>query len=213
MINNILQYAVETGSHGGASAPGKTVAAKTGTSSFSEETIAKYGLVNDPVNDLWTCAYTPEYAFSLWYGYNELTSEYYNHNSYPYKNNLMRQLVKVVPMTTKQFEIPDTVVQSQVEFGTWPAQLPSENTPADLIRTEYFKKGKDESADRSRDTRVSLFYIPGPAGRARVPGEEHLPCHQQDSTSAERGFRCGGFAMGCDGSRGAGRQSSGDLSE
>lgn len=145
MINSVLQYAVETGSDGGSRVYGKTVAAKTGTSSFDEATIQRYNMKGDAVNDLWTAAYTPEYSFSLWYGYKETSSEYYNTNSTgtTYKNNLMRQVVKCIPMTTKSFDIPDTVVQSEVEFGTWPAQLPSEYTPSNLIVNEYFVKGTE----------------------------------------------------------------------
>lgn len=143
LINNVLKYAVDTYHDGGAYVAGKTVAAKTGTSSFDDATIQKYGLKGDPVNDLWTVAYTPQYSYSLWYGYKELSSEYYNTNSTggSYKNSLMRAITKCIPMTSEEFAMPDTVVQSQVEFGTWPAQLPSEYTPSDLIRTEYFKKG------------------------------------------------------------------------
>ena len=143
LVNNVLEYAVDTGYDGGSRVYGKTVAAKTGTSSYDDATIKNNGLAGDAVNDLWTVAYTPEYSFSLWYGYDELNSEYYNTNSTGgyYKNNLMKQIVKVVPMTTKEFTVPDTVVQSKVEFGTWPAQLPSENTPSELVVTEYFKKG------------------------------------------------------------------------
>ena len=152
LINNVLKYAVDTGYDGGSKVYGKTVAAKTGTSSFDDATIKNNNLAGDAVNDLWTVAYTPEYSFSLWYGYDELNPEYYNTNSTGgnYKNNLMRQLVKVIPMTTAQFEVPDTVIQSPVEFGTWPAQLPSEYTPNELIVYEYFKKGTQPTEVSSR---------------------------------------------------------------
>jgi len=152
MINNVLKYAVDTGYDGGSRVYGKTVAAKTGTSSYDDATIEKYKLSGDAVNDLWTAAYTPEYSFSLWYGYEELRSDYYNTNSVggSYKNALMRQLVKVIPMTTKEFNVPDTVIQSPVEFGTWPAQLPSEHTPSELIVNEYFKKGTQPTEKSSR---------------------------------------------------------------
>lgn len=157
MINNVLKYAVDTGYDGGSRVYGKTVAAKTGTSSFDDATIKNNNLAGDAVNDLWTCAYTPEYSFSLWYGYDELRSDYYNTNSTGgnYKNALMRQLVKVIPMTTKEFPIPDSVIQSQVEFGTWPAQLPSEYTPSELIVTEYFKKGTQPSETSQRFAKLN----------------------------------------------------------
>ena len=143
MVNNVLENAVNVGFDGGSRVYGKTVAAKTGTSNFDTATIINNNLSWDAVNDLWTVAYTPEYSFSVWYGYEDLSSGYYSHNNAAsgYKNALMRQLIKYIPMTTKDFEIPDTVTQSKVEFGTWPAQLPSDDTPPDLIKYEYFKTG------------------------------------------------------------------------
>ena len=157
LVNNVLKYAVDIYHDGGARVAGKTVAAKTGTSSFDDATIKKYGLRGDPVNDLWTVAYTPQYSYSLWYGYKELSSEYYNTNGVggSYKNSLMRAITKCIPMTSEDFSMPDTVVQSQVEFGTWPAQLPSEYTPSDLIRTEYFKKGTQPTETSTRFQKFS----------------------------------------------------------
>ena len=46
-----------------------------------------------------------------------------------------------IPKDTVGFTMPSSVVASQVEMYTYPAKLPSENTPSDLIKTEYFKKG------------------------------------------------------------------------
>ena len=157
LVNNVLKYAVDIYHDGGARVAGKTVAAKTGTSSFDDATVKKYGLRGDPVNDLWTVAYTPQYSYSLWYGYKELSSEYYNTNGVggSYKNSLMRAITKCIPMTSEDFPMPDTVVQSQVEFGTWPAQLPSEYTPSDLIRTEYFKKGTQPTETSTRFQKFS----------------------------------------------------------
>ena len=151
LVNNVLQYALEHGFHGGAKVYGKTVAAKTGTSNYDSATLERNNLPASAVNDLWTAAYTPEYSFSVWYGYDEISSEYFNTNDdNRYKEGIMSQLVKVVPMTSKPFEVPSTVVKSEVEFGTWPAQLPSEYTPSDFITTEYFIKGTqpNEVSDR-----------------------------------------------------------------
>lgn len=157
LVNNILEYAVDYGFDGGAKVYGKTVAAKTGTSSFDSATVKANNLPSNAVNDLWTSAYTPEYSFSVWYGYTEIDSEYCNLSSdgSNYKNKLVKQLVKVIPMTSKEFDVPDTVVKSQVEFGTWPAQLPSEYTPSELITTEYFVKGTQPTEVSDRFTKLS----------------------------------------------------------
>ena len=149
MVNNILEYAVNYGFNGGARVSGSHVAAKTGTSNFSEATIKAKKLPYSAVNDLWTVAYTSDYSIALWYGYDETTSEYYNTNGSP-KDAVMAQVMKYVPKDTIGFDIPSDVIQSQVEFGTWPAKLPSQYTPSDLIYTEYFKKGTQptEVSDR-----------------------------------------------------------------
>lgn len=52
----------------------------------------------------------------------------------------MRKIMTNIPKDTVGFTMPSSVVASQVEMYTYPAKLPSENTPSDLIKTEYFKK-------------------------------------------------------------------------
>ena len=141
LMNNVLKYAVDHGFNGGAKVPGYTVAAKTGTSNLDKNTISRLGIPQGAVNDLWTVAYTPEYSVALWYGYETVTSEHYLDGRSAPKDAVMNSIIKYIPMTTKEFEMPSSVVASSVENGTWPAQLPSDNTPSDLILTEYFKKG------------------------------------------------------------------------
>ncbi len=143
LMNNVLQYAVEYGFNGGARVYGSTVAAKTGTSNLDSDTIEKNNLPAGAVNDLWTVAYTPEYSIALWYGYDKLSHEHYLSGASAPKDELMQAIMRYIPKTTKKFPSSNDVVASQVEFGTWPAQLPSEYTPSDLIRTEYFLKGTE----------------------------------------------------------------------
>ena len=141
LMNNVLKYAVDFGFNGGAKVPGSTVAAKTGTSNLDSKTIERLGLPKGAVNDLWTVAYTPEYSIALWYGYETVSKEHYLAGASAPKDAVMRSVMKYIPKTTKEFSMPSSVVASAVEKETWPAQLPSENTPSDLVLTEYFKKG------------------------------------------------------------------------
>lgn len=140
LMNNVLESAVTGGFNGGALVWGSHVAAKTGTSNFSNETLKKYGLPSYAVNDIWTVAYTTKYSIALWYGYKEISSEYYLTNNVQ-KEAVMRKIMTNIPKDTVGFTMPSSVVASQVEMYTYPAKLPSENTPSDLIKTEYFKKG------------------------------------------------------------------------
>ena len=66
---------------------GVSLAAKTGTTNYSDETIAAYGFPYSAINDLWTAGYTPEISVALWYGYDTPVAGYYNTNGYE-KNNL-----------------------------------------------------------------------------------------------------------------------------
>ena len=139
LMNNILESAVTSGFNGGARVSGSHVAAKTGTSNFPDSIMKKYKLPAYAVNDLWTVAYTSQYSIALWYGYEDVTIGYNTDGSY--KDNTMKEIMKYIPKDTKGWNPPSSVVAVQVEAETWPAKLPSENTPKEMITTEYFIRG------------------------------------------------------------------------
>lgn len=149
LITNVLEHAANYGFSGGTGSYPGTVAAKTGTSNYDEATLKNNGLPANAVNDLWTVAYTPKHSIALWYGYDEISSEYYSTLGTP-KDNLMAAIMKHVPVTTEPFKKPSSVVASRVETGTWPAQLPSEHTPDSLIKTEYFISGTEPTETSTR---------------------------------------------------------------
>lgn len=149
LITNVLEYAANYGFSGGTGSYQGTVAAKTGTSNFDEATLEAKGLPDSAVNDLWTVAYTPEYSISLWYGYEKTSSEYYSTLSTP-KDNLMAAIMKYIPVTTEKFNQPDSVIATEVELETWPAQKPSEYTPSALRKTEYFISGTEPTETSTR---------------------------------------------------------------
>ena len=149
LMNNVLEYAARHGFSGGTSGYRGTVAAKTGTSNYDEATMRKHGLPSYAVNDLWTVAYTPQYSIAVWYGYDKIDSQYFNGSGTP-KDQLMAAVMKYIPVNTEGFTVPKSVVSAQVEFGTWPAAAPSEYTPSDLIRTEYFASGTEPTEISNR---------------------------------------------------------------
>ncbi len=140
IMNNILESAVTSGFAGGASVAGSHVAAKTGTSNFSDDALKKYKLPSYAVNDLWTVAYTSQYSVAVWYGY-ESAEIGYNINGGGHKEAVTSAVMKYIPKDTKGWTMPSSVVASQVEKETVPAKLPSANTPSNMILTEYFVKG------------------------------------------------------------------------
>lgn len=140
LMNNILESAVEVGFNGGARVYGSHVAAKTGTTNYSDSIMKQYNLPSDAVNDLWTIAYTSQYSIAVWYGYDSI-NDGYNTSNGGQKEELVRSVMQYIPKDTKGFTQPSSVVAVQVEKETWPAKLPSEYTPSNMITTEYFIKG------------------------------------------------------------------------
>lgn len=144
LITNMLEYAVNYQFNGGAKVSGMAVAAKTGTTNYSDADIKRLGLSKTAIPDLWTVAYTPEYSIAVWYGYEKADSENHlkNSNNTP-KDKIMKTVMTVIPKTGSKFNIPSSVVKSKVEMGTWPAQLPSDYTPSAFITEEWFVKGTE----------------------------------------------------------------------
>ncbi len=146
LMNNMLEYATNNGFSGGGKVYGSHVATKTGTTNYDEATRKRYGLPDYATNDLWTISYTSKYSVALWYGYAKIMSDYYNTNNAP-KDTLMANIMQYIPKDTVGWTMPSSVVASRVEKETWPAQLPSEYTPEDMILTEYFVKGTEPAND------------------------------------------------------------------
>jgi len=145
MITDVLVTAVESGLSSGAKVNGVTVAAKTGTTSFTDEVKKKNGLPGNAINDAWIVGYDPEYAISMWYGYENI-KEGYNTDTQAVKgrSTLYKALGNVVfTKNNQKFNPPSSVIQVAIEKGSNPAALPSENTPPDQITYEYFLRGTE----------------------------------------------------------------------
>ncbi len=151
MITYCLQTAVTDGLSSGAAVKGINVAAKTGTTNFTEETARKNGLPDYAVNDAWIVGYDPDTAIGMWYGYDKIykgTNYFlksaisgYRVNVITERNRLFQTAGKVLFSSKgKKFKAPSSVVKVAVEMGTNPAKLASSATPSSKITYEYFKK-------------------------------------------------------------------------
>lgn len=118
---------------------GVTFGSKTGTSNYSDETMAEHNLPYDAVNDLWVAGICRDYATAVWYGYDEIA---YNHG----KGNtqLYSALINGVFTGTPNFTRPNGVVSVTVEKDS-PGNglLPSQYTPDSMKVTELFKAGTE----------------------------------------------------------------------
>jgi len=146
MMTDVLVTAVQSGLSSGAKINGVNIAAKTGTSSFDDATKKAKGLPGNAVNDAWIVGYDPEYAVSMWYGYDVSTKKHYHTNTTAVvqRGKLYRALGNAVfKKNNQQFDVPNSVVQVAIEKGTNPPLLASATTPPEQITYEYFKKGAE----------------------------------------------------------------------
>ena len=131
---------------------GVSFGSKTGTSNYSDEIMEQYNLPYDAVNDLWVAGICRDYATAVWYGYDEIDPNFYNHGHG--NTALYSQLIKGVFTGTSSFSRPNDVVSVTVEKDS-PGNglLPSQYTPDNMKVTELFKAGTEP-------TQVSTRFAP-----------------------------------------------------
>ncbi|RNF40473.1 penicillin-binding protein 1A [Planococcus salinus] len=158
MVTDMLRDVVNpnlSGSTGKEAAiSGLDMAGKTGTSNYSEEELADYGLDSSSAPDIWFAGYTPEYSVSVWTGYPTRATGI---DTASQERLLAQRLFKNVMSQISSsesgtFDKPDSVVELVVEAGTSPLKLASDYTPGYLRRSELFVRGAEP-------TRVSEQFI------------------------------------------------------
>lgn len=158
MISNVL-YAVTPP---GGKVSGTNVATKTGTSSYDSELLKKYGLTSSTIRDSWVATYSPDYTITFWYGYDSLDDEHYACKCYNLmsaatvqRRTIQGILAKGIFEKNSKFKNPGGIVSAQVEFGTIPAQKPSQYTPSDLIDSYLFWSGTEPTEVSTRFSKLT----------------------------------------------------------
>jgi penicillin-binding protein 1A len=137
------------------SIPGYNFAAKTGTTNFDLETVERFDLPSNAINDLWFDGYTKDYTISIWYGYAKIDPEYTTPITSRQHAYLFKAIAQGIFKTGSVFTKPSDVIAVQIENGTYPAMLPSAGTPSDMIVTELFKAGSEPTEVSPRYDKLS----------------------------------------------------------
>ena len=142
IISNILTSATTTR----VSVSGTQVATKTGTTSYDNTTLRKYGLTSSVIPDSWTSSYTTDYAMAIWYGYTDSLSKtnvskgWYLKNGHASTERLKIQawLANKIYEKNSKFKNPGGITSAKVELETIPAQSPSAYTPSSMVKSFLF---------------------------------------------------------------------------
>ena len=125
--------------------------AKTGTTNYDYKKLEEYGLQwTGIVNDLWTVGYNTEYAVGVWYGYDELYTDYYSTVNTTQHTRLLQAVGKKV-FTNKDYHTkPKGVIEIELETDCPEPTLPSKYTPSDFRMVELFIKGTEPTTVSKR---------------------------------------------------------------
>ncbi|MDT2750608.1 PBP1A family penicillin-binding protein [Enterococcus thailandicus] len=120
MVTDILKDTLTKGTGTNAQIPGLYQAGKTGTSNYTDDEYAKIGLSSGVYPDILFAGYTPNYAISVWTGYNE----------------------KITPVTDASSHVASDVYRELMQYVS--ANVSNEDwvMPNDLIRVNnelYYK--------------------------------------------------------------------------
>ena len=137
---------------------GTQVATKTGTTSYDEKVLKKYGLSSSVIPDSWTSSYSPDYAIAIWYGYLDgLDATAVKNKNYMTMGHASNERTKIqaaignkIYEKNSKFKNPGGIVTAEVELETIPAQKPSANTPSDMIGKFLFISGTEPSEVSNR---------------------------------------------------------------
>ena len=153
MITKVLEDTAPTAI--GLSVNGVNYAAKTGTTNLDSATIKAWKLPSNAISDKWIASFNDSYAIAIWYGYEQLDSEYYlTTNDYSIKREF-QAIAKAVYTKKSNWKQPSGVVKIEVENYLPTAMLASENTPDDLKVTAYFKKGFEPTKTSTRFSQLN----------------------------------------------------------
>ena len=155
IMTNLLQDSAKRGLLNYSNINGTVYGAKTGTSNFDEKTKKARKLSSNAINDYWVSGTSPDYAVSIWYGYEKPNKDYHNVFGTTYHERLFQKVGKGIFKKGSTFKNPGGVSRVAVEKETYPAKLPSEHTPKDLIVTELFKTGTEPTEKSERFSKLS----------------------------------------------------------
>ncbi|WML41778.1 PBP1A family penicillin-binding protein [Neobacillus sp. OS1-2] len=147
LITDMLRTVVDSGTGTKANLPKLDLAGKTGTTSFDQTAIDKYGLPESATRDAWFVGYTPQYTGAVWTGYTETKSadDYLGSKSADFSKLVFKEIMSRTATSTERFEQPSSVGKSGKEYyvknGEKP-QPPKPNKPTEVQATY------DEASDR-----------------------------------------------------------------
>ncbi len=155
LVNDMLLSA-GSGGVAGFTVSGTDLGTKTGTSTIDATQAEKLGIPSYAIMDNWVVSYNPQYSFSTWIGYDQLSSEHYLTSALanPVRNGISKAVGSRLYSTNQQFTWSANIVTVEVEKDTMPLMLASPYTPGESKTTAMFKAGTEPTEVSTRFAQV-----------------------------------------------------------
>ncbi|WP_414050193.1 transglycosylase domain-containing protein [Macrococcus animalis] len=166
IVTDMLKGSFEPlGTAYGSSIPGLTLAAKTGTGTYGNETYEKYNLPDNAAKDVWIVGYSPRYTMSVWMGFTKLAeggaNSFVGAEEQALPKSLFKQVMsEISPIDGQDFAMPDSVekvgndvkVKGQEDKNEILDGKDDKDSTTDSDATTTFPTGSlDEQTDAARE--------------------------------------------------------------
>ena len=155
MITDVLLQATKEGVGGAIQSSLRgSIASKSGTSNMSSEDAKNKGVPATTTPDHWVNTYNPDYAISMWLGYDRKDLDKNHYLTTPTgsgpRGQISAYLANHILTSNKKFEKPSTVTSVVIERNTLPTKRASEYTPDNMKYSALFKSGSEPSETSTR---------------------------------------------------------------
>lgn len=160
MVTDILKDTLTKGTGTNAQIPGLYQAGKTGTSNYTDDEYAKLGTSSGVYPDILFAGYTPNYAISVWTGYNEKMTPVTSQSSHV-ASDVYRELMQYVSakVTNSDWKMPSGLVRSGGELyysdqisRTPSTTIPSSTTPSSSVEQTPASSSTESTTSTSEES-------------------------------------------------------------
>ncbi|MGX7172723.1 PBP1A family penicillin-binding protein [Enterococcus ratti] len=153
MVTDILKDTITKGTGTNAQIFGLYQAGKTGTSNYTDEEYAKLGTSNGVYPDILFAGYTPNYAISVWTGYNKKMTPVTSASSHV-ASDIYRELMQYVSANVENndWKLPDGLIRSGGELYYKDQNTPQMTAPSPTIPSSSVMQPADNWTTTSTTT-------------------------------------------------------------
>ncbi|MBO1581623.1 transglycosylase domain-containing protein [Bacillus sp. XF8] len=155
MVTDMLRSVVKSGTGTAANVSSLDVAGKTGTTNYSSEQLAKYGIPASASRDSWFAGYTPQYTMAVWTGYMKDGSEdYISSKNTKIAQQIFKEMMSEFGTSGAKFKMPSSVVQEGDELRVKGAKRDSSPNPSTSNSKSNSNSGEQKKNDEQQKQQI-----------------------------------------------------------